>query len=84
MDCTGTKDVVTCTCRRELWQLERGILEGEALFDSIEEIVSSDVEGNQMYPCFKLLCLQSICSGGLSKNRYDQMRQLMVHAYGMI
>jgi vacuolar protein sorting-associated protein 33A len=64
---------------REQWQLERSILEGESAFDQLEELVAVQ------YPPWRflrLLCLQSLCSGGIKSSRYDSIRRDVVQTYG--
>jgi hypothetical protein len=65
---------------RECWQLERSILEGETCYDLLEDLVAS-----QQYPPYRflrLLCLQSVCSGGIKSSRYDALRRDVVQTYG--
>lgn len=64
---------------REQWQTERSMIEGENCNDILEEWICS------RYPPWKLLrllCLQSLCAGGLKSNRYDAFRSLVVQSYG--
>ena len=64
---------------REQWQLERSILEGESCLDQLEELLASQ------YPPLKwlrLLCLQSLCQGGIKAARYDALRRDLVQTYG--
>ncbi len=67
------------TAFRERWQLERSVLEGETCYDQIEELVA------MQYPplrLLRLLCLQSVCSGGIKSSRYDTIRRDIVQTYG--
>jgi vacuolar protein sorting-associated protein 33A len=64
---------------REQWQTERSMVEGETCYDMLEEWVCSG------YPPFKflrLLCLQSLCAGGIKSSRYDLLKSEVVQAYG--
>jgi len=65
---------------REQWQTERSIVEGEACFDILEEWIACQYPP---YRILKLLCLQSICSGGIKSSRYDSIRRDVVQAYGL-
>jgi hypothetical protein len=64
---------------REQWQTERSMIEGEVCNDMLEEWICS------RYPPWKvlrMLCLQSLCAGGIKSNRYDAFRSLIVQSYG--
>lgn len=55
------------------------MIEGESCYDILEECIF----GN--YPPYKLLrlmCLQSLTSGGIKANRFDQLKQYIVQVYG--
>jgi len=67
---------------REQWQTERGLLEGELLLDTIEDLVATDVMRERLHKALRLLCLQSFTAGGIRSNRFDQVRRLFVHTYG--
>ncbi len=67
---------------RDQWQGERAMLEGESFLDQIEEILLSDVDRSMFPTVLRLLCLQSITSGGLRGNRYDGIRRSIVQTYG--
>lgn len=67
---------------RDQWQGERAMLEGEVYLDQIEEILLADVDRNSLSTILRLLCLQSITSGGLRGNRYDNIRRSIVQTYG--
>jgi hypothetical protein len=64
---------------REQWQTERSMIEGEVCHDLLDEWISS---GYPAYKVFRLLCLQSLCAGGLKSNRYDSFRAQVVQTYG--
>lgn len=67
---------------RAKWQAERGMLEGESLLDYVEDLVSLDVERRHFYAAMRLLCIQSVTSGGIRSNKHDSLRRLLVHTYG--
>lgn len=64
---------------REQWQTERSLLEGETAYDVLEEWIGMH---HPIEKVLRGLCLQSLCSGGLKGNKYDQLRQLIVQGYG--
>jgi vacuolar protein sorting-associated protein 33A len=64
---------------RERWQTERSILEGETCYDVLEDLVASQ---HPPYRFFRLLCLQSLCSGVIKSSRYDSIRRDVVQTYG--
>jgi hypothetical protein len=64
---------------RERWQLERSILEGETSYDALEDLVNSQYAP---YRFFRLLCLQSLCAGGIKSSRFDSLRRDVVQIYG--
>lgn len=67
---------------REQWQGERGMLEGEAYLDQIEDMICADVDRALFYKTLRLLCIQSLTSGGIRSNRYDSIKRLLVQTYG--
>jgi vacuolar protein sorting-associated protein 33A len=64
---------------REQWNTERAMIEGEICYDILEELIFSSYPP---YKLFRLLCLQSLTSGGVKANRYDALRQYIVQVYG--
>jgi hypothetical protein len=64
---------------RERWQLERSILEGETSYDALEDLANSQYPP---YRFLRLLCLQSLCAGGIKSSRYDSLRRDVVQIYG--
>jgi vacuolar protein sorting-associated protein 33A len=64
---------------REQWNTERAMIEGDTCYDLLEEWIYS---GYPPYKMLRLLCLQSITSGGIKANRYDALRQAIVQVYG--
>ena len=68
---------------RQQWQMERGILEGEAYLDTLEfDLVACDVERFYFLKYLRLLCLISLTSNGIKTARLDSIRRLFVHVYG--
>jgi hypothetical protein len=64
---------------RQRWQTERSMVESEARYDMIEDLIASQ------YPPFRvlrLLCLQSLTGGGIKSSRYDNLRREVVQTYG--
>lgn len=68
---------------RDQWQGERGMLEGESFLDAIEEMVYADVERSMLQRILRLLCMQSVTSGGIRSNRYDTIRRAIGQNYGL-
>jgi vacuolar protein sorting-associated protein 33A len=64
---------------REHWQLERTILEGEICYEQIEDLIAMQYTP---YNLFRLLCLQSLCCGGIKSSKYDTIKRDIVQAYG--
>ena len=68
---------------RQLWQMERGILEGEAYLDVLEyDLIPSDVERFYFVKYVRLLCLISLTSNGIKAVRLDSIRKLFIQVYG--
>ena len=75
---------------RDYWHTERGIMDGDysssasgtnVSLDFIEDIISADIDRLDYFHVLRLLCLQSLCSGGIRKN-YDQLKKLIIQTYG--
>jgi vacuolar protein sorting-associated protein 33A len=64
---------------REQWQTERSMVEGELCYDILEDWIASHYPP---YKLLRLLCLQSLCSGGLKSSRYESFRTQVVQTYG--
>ena len=47
-------------------------MDGEVSVDVLEDLISSDVDKVHFVRVLRLLCLQSICCGGIKKN-YEQV-----------
>lgn len=67
---------------RDRWQWERGMLEGESYLDGIEELFFADTDRTQLFSILRLICIQSITSGGIRASRYDSIRRTISHLYG--
>ena len=66
---------------RERWQTERSMIEGEMCYDMLEDLVACQ------YPpirFFRLMCLQSLCAGGIKSSKYDALRRDIVQTYGYV
>jgi hypothetical protein len=64
---------------RQRWQTERSMVESEACYEMIEDLIASQ------YPPFRilrLLCLQSLTGGGIKSSRYESLRREVVQTYG--
>lgn len=64
---------------RERWQTERSMVEGEVCYDLLEDMVASQYPVWRFFP---LLCLQSLCAGGIKSSRFDSLRRDIVQTYG--
>jgi len=56
---------------QQRWQLERSMVEGEARYDDLEDMVSAYEPVAQV---LRLLCLQSLTAGGLKAGKYDALK----------
>lgn len=52
---------------RERWQGERGMLEGEAYLDQIEDMICADVDRALFYKTLRMLCIQSLTAGAFAR-----------------
>jgi len=64
---------------RQRWQTERSMMESESCYDTLEDLISSQ---DPPYRLLRLLCLQSLTSGGIKSSRYDSLRREVVQTYG--
>ena len=55
------------------------MIEGESCYDFLEECIFSN---HPPYKVLRLMCLQSLTSGGIKASRYDQLKQYIVQVYG--
>jgi hypothetical protein len=64
---------------REKWQTERSMIEGETRYEIIEDLIACQYPP---YRVLRLLCLQSLCGGGIKSSRFDSLRRDFVQTYG--
>ncbi len=64
---------------RQRWNTERTLLEGDACYDLLEEMIAMQQPANDV---LRLLCLQSLTNGGIKYNKYDSLRKAIVQTYG--
>lgn len=67
---------------RDLWQFERGILEGDTSLEEIEDLICGDVARCELYRILRMLCLQSVTNGGIRAAKLDPVRRLIIQTYG--
>jgi len=73
------KSAAEATNFRQRWQTERSMLESEAQYDMLEDLIAS---GEPPYRWLRLLCLQSLTSNGIKATRYESLRKEVVQTYG--
>jgi len=64
---------------RQQWLTERAMLEGEACYDTLEDYLACQ---EPPYKLLRLLCLQSLTSGGLKSSKYEMLKREVVQVYG--
>jgi hypothetical protein len=65
---------------RGRWNLERQMLEGDAVYDEIEDRIAQQ---EPPMATLRLLCLQSLCGGGIKgQAKYDFLRREVLQTYG--
>jgi len=65
---------------RERWNFERSILEGELVYDSLEERIA---KSEPLLQVLRLLCLQALAQGGVRGiTKFDALRRALLHSYG--
>lgn len=64
---------------RDRWNTERALLEGDAAYDQIEELISTQEPPMSL---LRLLCLQSLTAGGVRGAKYDFIRREVLQTYG--
>lgn len=64
---------------RERWQTERSMLEGEQGLEVVEELIALQRDPLRV---LRLLCLQSLCGGGVKTSKFDSIRRDLVQTYG--
>jgi hypothetical protein len=55
----------------------------DSYLDAIEEMIYADVEQKLLYRILRLLCMQSVTSGGVRSTRYDVIRRAIGQNYGL-
>lgn len=50
--------------------------------EQVEDIICEDTEGVHLLMVLRLLCIQSVTSGGIRSNKLDSLRKLIVQTYG--
>ena len=75
---TGSKAFRSC------WTVERSLLEGDfsSGYSQLEDIICADVDGMRLHTVLRLICLYSLCGGGIRSARYDALRRLVTQVYG--
>jgi hypothetical protein len=64
---------------RQRWNSERAMLEGDQLYDTLEELVATQAPPVAV---LRLLCLQSLTNGGIPAAKFDHLRREVVQTYG--
>mmetsp|Transcript_8739 Transcript_8739/g.12838 ORF Transcript_8739/g.12838 Transcript_8739/m.12838 type:complete len:273 (-) Transcript_8739:112-930(-) len=64
---------------RQRWQTERSMVESESCYEVIEDLIASQYPGLRL---LRLLCLQSLTSGGIKTNKYEFLKREVVQTYG--
>lgn len=78
------------TAFQERWHTERSMLEGDFCYEVLEDLVcnSNNTNSDEEDPkslCLRflrLLCLQSVTSGGIKPAKFDSLRREVIHSYG--
>jgi len=55
------------------------MIEGESRYEILEDLIACQYPP---YRILRLLCLQSLCAGGIKSSRYDSLRRDIVQTYG--
>ncbi|OQS05550.1 vacuolar protein sorting-associated protein 33A [Thraustotheca clavata] len=63
----------------DMWFAERSMLEGQALIDELEEFIGVQ---EPLLKVLRLMCLQSLTSGGIKAKSYDHLRREIIQTYG--
>jgi hypothetical protein len=64
---------------RARWNLERSIIEGDAQYEQIEEMLATQEPVVQV---LRVMCLQSLCNGGIKTKQFDNLRRELLQTYG--
>ena len=57
-------------------------MEGESHLDEIEDLICADTDRSQLSRALRLLCLQSLSSGGIRSNKFDALKRIIIQTYG--
>ena len=60
---------------RSRWNTERALLEGEAYYDLLEDMIAMQ---ESELSVLRLVCLQSMTSGGLKAAKFDHIRREII------
>ncbi|RHY31974.1 hypothetical protein DYB32_002994 [Aphanomyces invadans] len=63
----------------DLWHHERSMLEGQSLLEELEELIGLQ---EPLLKVLRLLCLQSLTSGGIKAKSFDLLRRELIQTYG--
>ena len=64
---------------QQRWQLERSMVEGEARYEDLEDMIAAYEPVTQV---LRLLALQSLTAGGIKASKYDMLKREVVQSYG--
>mmetsp|Transcript_16768 Transcript_16768/g.50067 ORF Transcript_16768/g.50067 Transcript_16768/m.50067 type:complete len:677 (+) Transcript_16768:183-2213(+) len=64
---------------RDRWNTERALLEGDEVYDQIEELIATQEPPMSL---LRLLCLQSLSAGGVRGTKYNLLRREVLQTYG--
>jgi len=64
---------------QQRWQLERSMVEGEARYEDLEDMIAAYEPVTQV---LRLLALQSLTAGGIRASKYDMLKREVVQSYG--
>ncbi|ETV82675.1 hypothetical protein, variant 2 [Aphanomyces astaci] len=63
----------------DLWHHERSMLEGQSLLEELEELIGCQ---EPLLKVLRLLCLQSLTTGGIKAKSFDLLRRELIQTYG--
>lgn len=63
---------------RERWNTERSMLEGELIYDNLEDLIAQQIPPML---ALRFVSMQSL-TGGIKANKFDAIKKLIVHSYG--
>lgn len=64
---------------RDLWMTERTMIEGDTMYDRLEEMMGDQ---ESLMKILRLFCLQSLTNGGIKAKSFDNLRRLLLQTYG--